>query len=266
MKRAALLLPALLFAACSKPGDKVIARVGSEKITEAMLQAKMEDVSPAGQEYLATRAGRRQFLDVLIHERLILQAARKSPVAAGEAYNEAVERKEAEMRRNMEEYREFLLTKMWVDDMRGGELKVGDEEVERYYSENPYQVTLGHILMADSAAAEEVYRKLKAGANFENLARERSLDRESVRLPPVMRGEFMPELEDMAFKMRAGETQGVVKTPLGYHILKKLSQDAVPQKDAAERIRKILEKKKFDAYLDKFREKAKVEVIDESYR
>ena len=87
-----------------------------------------------------------------------------------------------------------------------------------------------------------------------------------MRLPPVMYGEFMPELEDMAFKMRTGETQGIVKTPLGFHIIKKLAQDREDEASAIDRVRKILEKKKFDAYLAKFQEKIKVEVLDENYK
>jgi parvulin-like peptidyl-prolyl isomerase len=107
---------------------------------------------------------------------------------------------------------------------------------------------------------------VKAGANFESTAKEFSLDKDTVRLPPVMYGEFMPELEDMAFKMKVGEVQGVVKTSLGYHIIKKIAQDKADKAQSLERVRKILEKKKFDAYLAKFQEKMKVEVTDENYK
>jgi len=256
----------LLFSACSKQSDKIIARIGSEKLTDAYLQEKFSEISPAAQDYLSTKPGRRQFLDVLIHERLMLLAAGKSRVASGARFKAEVAQKEAEMRATLAAYKEFMLTKMWVEDMREGELKVKETEVKDYYRKYPYKVTLAHILMADNDAAETVYKKLKAGADFEKLAKQYSLDRESVRLPPVMYGEFMPELEDMAFKMRVGETQGIVKTTLGFHIIKKLAQDTADEASALERVRKILEKKKFDAYLTKFQEKIKVEVLDENYK
>ncbi len=67
-------------------------------------------------------------------------------------------------------------------------------------------------------------------------------------------------------KMKVGETQGIVKTSLGFHIIKKLSQDKAPAPQALERVRKILEKKKFDDYLAKFQDKNKVEVLDENYK
>ncbi|MDD5209687.1 MAG: peptidylprolyl isomerase [Elusimicrobiales bacterium] len=267
MKRLLALIAVILaVSACSKNEGKVIARVGSEKITESYLQEKFSEISPAAQEYLATKPGRRQFLDVIIHERLMLIAARSSRVASGGDYKGKVKEKEAEMKATLQAFKDFMLTRMWVDDMRSTELKVTDEEAREYYQKYPYTVTLAHILLPTSEEAEKVFKKLKAGADFDRTAKEYSLDKETVRLPPVMYGEFMPELEDMAFKMRTGETQGVVKTAMGYHILKKLAQDKAPEGPALERVRKIIEKKKFDAYLAKFQEKNKVEVIDENYK
>lgn len=261
-----LLLAAAALAACSKDDGKVIARVGPDKITESYLQEKFAEISPAAQEYLSSGPGRKQFLDVLIHERLMLLAAKKSSVASGEVYKTRVREKEKEMKEALASYKDFMLTRMWIEDMQAGELKVTDEEVSKYYDEHPYTVMLEHILLPSYEEADKVFKKLKAGADFEKTAKKYSLDKDNVRLPPVMYGEFMPELEDMAFKMRTGETQGIVKTPMGFHILKKLGQEKVDKKVSAERIRKILEKKKFDAYLAKFQKKNKVEVLDENYK
>jgi parvulin-like peptidyl-prolyl isomerase len=257
---------ALALLACKGQDGKIVARVGSEKITENYLQEKFMEISPAAQAYLSTKPGRRQFLDVLIHERLMLLAAKKSRVASGSDYKDRVKQKEAEMRQNFSDYKDFMLTKMWVEDMRDNELKVSDAEVEEYYQQHPYKVTLAHILLPSYEEAEKVMRKIKAGADFERTAKEYSLDKEAVRLPPIMYGEFMPELEDMAFKMRVGDLQGIVKTPLGFHIIKKLAQETADKASSLERVRKILEKKKFDSYLAKFQEKAKVEVLDENYK
>lgn len=267
MKRlVTLIAAAVVLSACSKNDGKVIARVGSEKITETYLQEKFAEISPAAQEYLASKPGRRQFLDVIIHERLMLIAARASRVAGGNDYRAKVKEKEVEMKETLQAYKDFMLTRMWVDDMRLSELKVTDQEAQEYYQKYPYTVTLAHILLPSYEEAEKVIKKLKSGSDFDRTAREYSLDKETVRLPPVMYGEFMPELEDMAFKMRTGETQGIVKTAMGFHIIKKLAQDKAPEAPALERVRKIIEKKKFDAYLAKFQEKNKVEVIDENYK
>ena len=253
-------------AACSKNNDKVIAKVGSEKITESYLRQKLEEIAPNAQSYLATKPGRKQFLDILINEKLMILAARKSETARSEDYKKRVSVMENELKSKLEYYKDYMLAKMWVEELRQDKIKIMDTELEDYYAKTPYEITVEHIVMPTYEEAEAVMKKIKAGADFAKTAKEKSMDKDNVRLPPVMYGEFMPELEEMAFKMRPGEIQGVVKTGLGYHILKKISHTKPDFAQAKERIRRIVEKKKFDAYLDKFRAKAKVEVFDENYK
>jgi parvulin-like peptidyl-prolyl isomerase len=260
------LFAAFLAAACSSNNDKVIAKVGSEKITESYLQKKLEEIAPNAQSYLATKPGRKQFLDILINEKLMILAARKSETARSEDYKKRVSAMETDLKTKLEYYKDYMLAKMWVDELRQDKLKITDAEVDAYYAKTPYEITVEHIVMPTYEEAEAVMKKVKSGADFAKTAKENSIDKDNVRLPPVMYGEFMPELEEMAFKMRPGEIQGVVKTGLGYHILKKISQTKPELTAVKDRIRRIVEKKKFDAYMAAFHEKAKVEVLDESYK
>lgn len=253
-------------AACSKSNDKVIAKVGSEKITESYLRQKLEEIAPNAQTYLATKPGRKQFLEILINEKLMITAARKSETARSEDYKNRVSVMEGELKAKLEYYKDYMLAKMWVEELRREKIQVTDAEVEEYYAKTPYEITVEHIVMPTYDEAEAALKKIKAGADFAKVAKETSMDRDNVRLPPVMYGEFMPELEEMAFKMRPGEIQGVVKTGLGFHILKKISQTKPEFAKAKERILRIVEKKKFDAYLAKFQAKTKVEVLDENYK
>jgi len=253
-------------AACSKKHDKVIAKVGSEKITESYLRQKLEEIAPNTQSYLATKPGRKQFLDILINEKLMIVAARKSDTARSEDYKKRVGIMESELKSKLEYYKDYMLAKMWVEELRQGAIKVTDAEVEAYYAKYPYEIVVEHIVTPTYEEAETLIKKIKAGADFARTAKENSMDKDNVRLPQVMFGEFMPELEEMAFKMRPGEIQGVVKTGLGYHILKKISQTKTDFAQVKERVRRIVEKKKFDAYLAKFQTQTKVEVLDENYK
>lgn len=260
------LFAALLAAACSDNTGKVIARVGSEKITESYLHQKLEEIAPNAQGYLSTKPGRKQFLGILINEKLMILAARKSDTARSAEYKKMVSAMKDELKAKLDYYKDYTLAKMWVDELRRDKIKVADEELEAYYSKTPYEIVVAHIVMPTYEEAATVIKKIKAGADFDKAAKENSMDKDNVRLPPVMYGEFMPELEEMAFKMRPGEVQGVVKTGLGYHILKKISQTRPDFALVKERIRRIVEKKKFDAYLAQFQEKIKVEVLDENYK
>ncbi|HBB67714.1 MAG: hypothetical protein A2X28_10155 [Elusimicrobia bacterium GWA2_56_46] len=260
------LFAALLAAACSNDTERVIAKVGPEKITDSYLRQKLEEIAPNAQGYLSTKPGRKQFLGILINEKLMILAARKSETARSEDYKKRVGAMEAELKAKLEYYRDYMLAKMWVDELRRDKINVTDAEIEAYYAKTPYEITVEHIVMPTYEEAAAVMKKVKAGADFGKTARENSMDKDNVRLPAVMYGEFMPELEEMAFKMRPGEIQGVVKTGLGCHILKKVSQTKPELPKVKERIRRIVEKKKFDAYLAKFQEKTKVEVLDENYK
>lgn len=259
-------LLACLASACSDKNDKVIAKVGPEKITESYLKQKLEEISPNAQSYLATKPGRKQFLDILVNEKLMLLAAKKSETARSEEYKKRIAAMEADLKEKLQYYKDFLLAKMWVENLREGPIKVAPAEIDEYFAKYPYEITVEHIILPTYEEAEAVMKKVKGGADFAKTARERSIDKDNVRLPPVIFGEFMPELEEMAFKMRPGEIQGVVKTPLGFHILKKVSQTRLDQTLSRERIQRVLEKKKFDAYLAKFQKKMKVEVLNEDYK
>ncbi|MBU2572618.1 MAG: peptidylprolyl isomerase [Elusimicrobia bacterium] len=267
-KNLLLVLPflACLAAACSKNNDKVIAKVGPEKITESYLKQKLEEIAPNAQSYLATKPGKKQFLDVLINEKLMLLAAKKSDAARSVDYKKRVTLMETELKEKLQYYKDYVLAKMWVETLREGPIKVTPAEIDDYYAKYPYEITMEHIILPTYEEAEAVIKKVKSGADFSKTAREKSMDKDNVRLPPVIYGEFMPELEEMAFKMRPGEVQGIVKTTLGYHILKKAAQTKLDPSSSKERIRRVLEKKKFDAYLAKFQAKVKVEVLNEDYK
>ena len=244
-----------------------MATVGPEKITEQELQEKLAELGPAASSYLATKPGRRQFLDLVIRERLMLTAARKSDIFSSKEYKSQVEQKKKDLNSMLESYKEYLLSKMWLQKMRETEFKVTDAEADEYYQKYPYIMTMGHILLPDNdKEAEAVYRRLRAGADFDTIAKQYSVDKDTIYLPPIMHGEFLPELDDMILKMRVGETQGIVRTALGLHIIKKLKQEKADEKAVMPRIKSIIEKRKFDKFLEKCQETMKVEVLDEKYK
>jgi peptidyl-prolyl cis-trans isomerase D len=119
---------------------------------------------------------------------------------------------------------------------------VTDAEVETAYQariaefEQPPRVRAAHILVrvptvGGSAAedgarakAEAARERVRAGADFAQVAREVSEDAATAarggELGLVARGELVPQFEEAAFGMKAGEVVGPVRTPLGYHVIK----------------------------------------------
>lgn len=123
---------------------------------------------------------------------------------------------------------------------------VTPDELQKYYNQHQDQyrlketVTVRHILIktptpdangkvdqkavdAARAKADDVAKQLKSGGNFADLAKKYSDDPGSAKdgglLPPLVRGQTVPEFEQAAFNTPVGQTTGVIRTSYGFHII-----------------------------------------------
>ena len=119
------------------------------------------------------------------------------------------------------------------EDVEAEARKIYDQTVERIGPDGLIQTA--HILIrANQQAPQEewdaakvridsIYKALKDGADFSELATKLSQDPGSARqgglLPFVQRGQFVKEYEDAAFALQPGEMSGIVQSPFGYHII-----------------------------------------------
>lgn len=256
---------------CSRGEGKVLASVGSASVTRSEFERKLSDVAQAYRSYLMTPDGRRQFFDILVREKLMLAAASDSAVAGSREFRDEMERFDAEQKQRLKEYREYLLTKMWIDALRrDGTIAVGEPEVNAYYDKHPKEVSLRHILVSGPEEAKAVVKQLRSGASFKTLAKAKSEDAETASeggvVPPFIYGELLPELGDVAFQMRVGEIAGPVRSRFGYHIVKKESERTLPREKARDRVRRLLEKKKLDQHLEAMRPRYPVRILDPQFQ
>ncbi|NPV66985.1 MAG: hypothetical protein HPY64_07560 [Anaerolineae bacterium] len=94
---------------------------------------------------------------------------------------------------------------------------------------DPRAVNVRHILVATEDEAKAILDELAAGADFEALARERSLD-ENARgnggdLGFFGRGEMVTAFEEAAFGAEVGEIVGPIQTEYGFHVIQVLEQE-----------------------------------------
>ncbi|MFQ6003290.1 MAG: peptidylprolyl isomerase, partial [Candidatus Zixiibacteriota bacterium] len=121
-----------------------------------------------------------------------------------------------------ESWRKFLEQEM-VKRMRAEVLKgvgITDEEIQSYYDrhpdryEKPAEVHVKEILVKTEEEASDILKQLKKGADFEELAREKTI-RTQVKNQGGDLGSFRrtryPELFDAAFQMKKGELKGPIK-------------------------------------------------------
>lgn len=260
-----------LVSGCSSSSDPVLAKVGPLKIRQSEFARKLTEVSQSYQNYVMTPDGRKQFLDVLIRERLVLAVAAKSDVSKSPEFKAEMARLRAEEEDRIREGREFLLTRLWLEDLRAkGVLKSTEEEAREYHRKYPAEVVVRHILVGNPDEAGLLAKQIRQGAGFAGVAKAKSLDAATAadggRMPPAIYGEIIPDLEDVVFRMRVGEVSGPIKSKFGYHILKKDSDKNISFDEARERIMKLLEKQKLDRYLQSVQEKYPVEVVDDQFK
>jgi peptidyl-prolyl cis-trans isomerase D len=131
-------------------------------------------------------------------------------------------------------------------------VNVTGQQIERYYNDNiqqystPEQIRASHILLKtegkDDAAvkkeAEDLLAKIKAGADFAELAKEKSEDEASAKkggdLDYFSKGQMVPEFDKVAFSLAPGQISDVVKTQYGYHIIKVVDKKPAATKTLAE--------------------------------
>ena len=123
------------------------------------------------------------------------------------------------------------------------QVQVTPQELQSYYRQNQdqyrvaEQVNLSMILIkaplsgdqkavdAAKAKADNLLKQLKAGGNFADLAKKNSEDTDSAgkggSLGWIQRGRIpIPEIEQAAFSLPKGQISDVIRTPIGFQILK----------------------------------------------
>ncbi|MDE2510612.1 MAG: peptidyl-prolyl cis-trans isomerase [Elusimicrobia bacterium] len=235
-----------------------------------------------------------QAVDEMIDETLLRQAAKKAGVSADDAEVERrltklqdqfgsralfisqLEQAGSSLAKVKEDLSDEIVRERLVVKAKG--LSVSDAELKKAFAANkdklgvPEAVHLRHILVAAESDANEIVAKVKAGADFKALAREKSLAASGKAAGGdygfVARGMLPAEIEEIAFSMKPGEIR-VVPGPRGSHVLQVL--ETRPAKPAVyaevkDDLRDMLLSEKIKAaapqYLQELRSKADIKASD----
>lgn len=181
-----------------------------------------------------------QILDRMIEGKIIAQEVKKLSLNPDDA---KVKEQEDSIKKNMGDDTKFQETLkqqgMTEPELKNflalyekvtADVKVNDNDVKAYFDKNtdkygqPESVQARHILLKTEDEAKAVIAQLKAGANFEQLAKEKSIEPGAKdsggELGTFTRGKMVPEFEKAAFAQKVGTySQEPVKTEFGYHVI-----------------------------------------------
>jgi foldase protein PrsA len=180
-----------------------------------------------------------------------------------------------------------LRSQIWIDlacrAIAMQEVTVTEDEVKAFFDQYKSmlydmgeRVEARQILTATEEEANAVIAELKAGASFEQVAQEKSLDQVTkVRggyIGVIERGMMVEEFETAAFGAAKGDIVGPVKTDYGYHIIEILNKlDPEPatyeeSREAAEYDLKSTRARSTDSVLIELVANSELTVSDPTYQ
>ena len=204
--------------------------------------------------------------EMLVTRELILQEADKRGVTQNESVREQLEQSRVGIL--VAAVFEDYVEKEGVTD---AELKAAYESVKSQYTGKEYHVE--HILVEKEADAKAIIAQLKAGGNFEEIAKTKSKDPGSAPnggdLGYVSDKSLVPEFSKAMVQLKNGQvTDKPVKTQFGWHIIKMIDSRDVkaPSFDEMKaQLKQMIasdqnwQKAKFSEMMQKLRAKAKIQ-------
>jgi peptidyl-prolyl cis-trans isomerase C len=235
------------FKKSSEAGGKIIAEIGAEKITEADLDATIENsidnqLAPVSAFMTAEQLNeqkkkmleqyknpetREQYLRVWLAQEILYRQALQ------EQFTE-----KAEVKKLLENFTRGVLSQQLMNQQLADKIHITETDLQTYYTANkdkfiePAKAQISHILVQDQQQANDLISRIKGGEDFGELAKEYSIDKSNKENSgkidsDVSKGSYVPvigestELNDKIFAASAPMVlDEPVKTEKGWEIVK----------------------------------------------
>ena len=238
---ALLMASVFAFSGCGNAKSKPLATVDGKVITVGDFEKRASEM-PAYYKALASQR-KKDFLDDMINEQLIYKEALKRGINREPEVKELVN----------EAKRKIIIAKLMEVEVKKS--AVTEDKIKEFYQIHkddfvtPLKLRASHIMVDTEAEANEVLQKLKEGGDFAQLAKQYSKDPSKERGGDIgyfIKGQLMPELEEICFKLQLEQTSDIIKTKLGYHIIK-LTDRIEPRTVELSEVRDAIEKELKDS-------------------
>jgi len=302
ISKSLILLFLIGMAGCGLFGRDYAASVNGEKIPlqdfEDRLQVRMDLMGNAAALNSDEKMRiRREFLNELVDEKILLIRARALGMSVSDDelnkkledikadYPEGLEKifpKSKDFKSWKEDLKKRILLEKLVEKDVNSAITVTDAEALAFFKANQEyrrseeRVRLSQILLPDRAAADETLKKLKAGADFANLAKEFSSGTESSKggdMGYFTRGVLPENMESTVFALRPGQISGIVESPYGFHIFRLEKKEKAGKADFAAAkarvvadLRKQKEEAAYKNWLDRLRADSKIVINEEALK
>jgi peptidyl-prolyl cis-trans isomerase C len=269
----------IVLAGCGREsGDQVVARIGHVNITESELRQKLAELPPFTRQQFQGPEGTIDFLERLVDEEVLFQAAERAGYAESPEVQKALE---AIKRRSMIQafYREEIEATVEVDE----------DDVVAYYEEHDEQfqrrgrVKFRHIMSASRSAAAAARDRVLGGEDFASVARDVSTDtatREagglmsSIHIGDELQKVGMDkEFIENLFVWKVGEVSEPLRSNNGWHIVRleeKVDPGTKPLDEVRDQIVQSLKpaevRQRYEDVLGELKERYNAEINESVFR
>jgi peptidyl-prolyl cis-trans isomerase C len=251
------------FAAANAGDDTVVATVNGDKILKKDVLGVIKSLP--SKEPMKEEDTAKVFpivVDQMINEKLLNSEKAKANIEGS-----------PEFQQRMTMLHDQLLTNMYLEKYMKD--RVNDRTIKAEYeklkkdNKGKEEIHARQILLKTEEEAKEAIKALDSGANFQDLAKQRSMGPTAASGGDVgyfTKGELIPEFSDAAFKLKTGTyTKEPVKSQFGYHVI--LVEDRRPRnvpdlKDLEGTIRQKLQQDEMQKLVQGLRAKADIKRFD----
>lgn len=242
-------------------GDEVVATINGNPVTNSDIDMALADLQDQlGQ---VPEDGRRAAaLTALIDIRTLADKADKEGFADSQEFKDRMTFLRDRALHNAY-FRAQVVDTISDEDVRARY----DKEVAATPAQN--EVHALHILVETKEAAEDIIKQLDDGADFQELAKEKSTGPTGPKggdLGYFQKGQMVPEFEKAAFGLDVGSyTKEPVKTQFGWHVIKVVDKRAVQPpafEQVKDQIKNVLLRERYFELVQKLRDDANVEITD----
>jgi peptidyl-prolyl cis-trans isomerase C len=248
------------------PDDQILAKIGSRTVTEGDLKQMANAVPEKFRYYYQTPEGRKQTLDYIVNIYAL----------AAEAEKQGLD-KTPDAEKLLAFTRNDLLARLLLDKMTKESPAPSEADGKKYFEQNktefstPESIKLHHVLVENEKEAKDVLARLKKGEKFAEIATQVSICPSKTKggdLDWMPKGSLVPEIEEVAFKMKKGQIEGPVKSKFGYHIL--FLEDSKPAEEASfdqvkeyiiEQLKYQKQQEQYEKIADSLRKKMNVQIL-----
>jgi peptidyl-prolyl cis-trans isomerase C len=247
-----------VFSACGtkKEGGGVVAKVGNMTVSTDDLNQEWSTASRMIIQGVSEYERKQDLVKKLIGDKVVLL----------EAYKEGIDN-EVEQDTAFAKQKETILLNVLYKKEIVDKSKATESEIKDEYNKQKEEIHAVHILVETKEEADNIYQQLKNGADFTQLAKEKSIDPSAKNnggdLGFFGWGKMVPEFQDVAFKLKTGEISRPVQTQYGWHIIKLIEKrpaEQTPYEEAKKTIQIRLEQAKREQRVKEYFEELKKKV------